>query len=338
MTTPEPLLDIRDLVQQRADGFRLTIASFSLLPGRSYAITGPNGSGKTTLLRTFGLVDPPIEGRMRFEGRDLSLGDANALTDFRRQTTLVMQHAFLFRGSVFDNVAYGLRFRRVPSGTFRSRVAQALKQVGLVGFEGRNARRLSGGESQRVALARALAVEPRLLLLDEPTAGVDTENADVIETAILRMREERRMGVVFSTHQWDQAYRLADEVSALRDGRMLDAGPVNLFSGEARDDGTTVVLHPGVVLQTVTDRRGPVHVHIDAEDIIVSRQPLASSARNSLIGTIVRAAVTDPFIDLTVDVGVLLSVRITRQSFAELGLNMGDRVAATFKSSAVRIL
>lgn len=325
-------------MQRRGDGFRLEIPALSIFPGRSYAITGPNGSGKTTLLRTLGLLDPPVEGRMWFEGKAIVPDASSNTVAYRRHVTLVMQHAFLFHGSVFDNVAYGLRLRGVPPDALRSRVLEAIEKVGLTGFEKRPARRLSSGETQRVALARALALEPRLLLLDEPTANVDNDNAAIIEAVIGEAQKERDMAVVFSTHQMDQAHRLAGEARTLRDGRMLDVGPVNLYPGEVEPDGTTVRLHESVILHTVTERRGEVYVHIPPDDIIISREALVSSARNSLPGAISRAAVADPFVDLTIDAGISLTVRITRRSFTDLGLNVGDRVYATFKSSAVRIL
>jgi tungstate transport system ATP-binding protein len=334
----DPLLRLERLVQQRTGGFRLDISEFTVYPGKSYAITGPNGAGKTALLRTMALLDLPVSGRMMFEGRPVSLTDAGVVHLYRRQVTLVMQHAFLFRTSVFNNVASGLRLRGVSPDVVRPRVLGVLETVGLADFDRRHARQLSSGEAQRVALARALAVQPRLLLLDEPTANVDADHAARIEAVLTRTRSERHMAVVFSTHQMDQAYRLADEVWSLRDGNILHAGPANLFAGQIEEDGQAVRLMPEVVLRVITDRRGPVYVHIPPEEVIISKAPLLSSARNLLRGTLVSATVEDGHIHLSIEAGVRLSARITRQSFVEMGLHVGDPICATFKVSAVHIL
>lgn len=334
----KPIAHIDHLEQRRDDGFRVVVSNWTIYPGKSYGITGPNGSGKTTLLRTLAFLDTPAEGAVRFDdGPDREIKKQDSLST-RRRVTLVAQNAFLFRSRVFDNVAYGLILRRVPSESIGSRVAAALKKVGLSGFEARMAQRLSGGEAQRVALARALALEPDLLLLDEPTANVDAENAALIETALIHARDERQMAIVFSSHQLDQAYRLADEVKSLRDGRMLEAGPTNLFQGEVEADGTAVRLSPGVAIQVITGRSGRVYAHIPPEDILVSRQPLVSSARNSFSGTITGASVSGAHIDLIVDIGFRLDARITQLSFSELDLTVGVTVFATFKSSSVQVL
>ncbi len=334
----KPIAHIDHLEQRREDGFRVVVSNWAIYPGKSYGITGPNGSGKTSLLRTLAFLDIPTQGAIRFEDFPDDASDRSDALSSRRRVTFVAQNAFLFRSSVFDNVAYGLLLRQFKSEAIGSRVAGALKKVGLSGFETRNARQLSGGEAQRVALARALALEPDLLLLDEPTASVDAENAALIEAALIDTRDERQMAIVFSSHQMDQAYRLADEVKSLRDGRLLEAGPTNLFQGEVISDGTAIRLSPGIVVQAITDRSGRVYIHIPPEDILVSRQPLVSSARNSFGGTITSASVSGAHIDLAVDIGVRLDARITQVSFSELELTVGVAVFATFKSSSVQVL
>ena len=334
----KPIAHIDHLEQQREDGFRVVVSNWTIYPGKSYGITGPNGSGKTSLLRMLAFLDTPTQGAIRFEGSPDRASDRWDSPSTRRRVTFVAQNAFLFRSSVFDNVAYGLLLRQFKSESIASHVAGALKKVGLSGFEARNAWQLSGGEAQRVALARALALEPDLLLLDEPTANVDAENASLIEAALIETRDERQMAIVFSSHQMDQAYRLADEVKSLRDGRLLEAGPTNLFQGEVASDGTAIRLSPELVIQAVTDRSGRVYAHIPPEDIVVSRQPIVSSARNSFGGTITAASVSGAHIDLVVDIGVRLDARITKVSFSELELTVGVAVFATFKSSSVQVL
>lgn len=333
-----PLLLAEDLVHTQAGGFRLSVPRFAVHPGRAYGITGPNGSGKTTFLKTLALLIRPAAGRLTFDGVVIT-GDDERAQHCRRQITLVMQDAYLFRTTVFSNVAYGLRVRGVPEPMVRTKVRRALEMVGLPDFETRTAHQLSRGEAQRVAIARALVLEPRLLLLDEPTANVDAAHAEAIEQIIGRTMDTHGMAVVFSTHNLDQAYRLTDEVVSLREGVMLDTGPTNLFAGEVEEDGglQRVRVAPDVVIQVTTARKGRIHLLIPPEDILVSRSPLESSARNSFRGAILRAVAERDQIRLGLHIGVELSAVITKQSFAEMGLTIGGEVYVTFKTSAVRV-
>jgi molybdopterin-binding protein len=336
----QPILQVENLSHQYHDGFSLQIEHFVLYPGRAYALTGPNGSGKTTLLHILGLLTAPQKCRLTFEEKQISMANAKEAWHYRRQVTLVMQRAYLLRTSVFNNVAYGLQIRGLKASLTQTRVLEMLKKVGLTGYETRSVHRLSGGETQRVALARALVLEPKILLLDEPTANIDEEHVARIESIIEEAREARQMTLVVSTHQMDQAYRMADEVLSLRDGHMLKAGPTNLFHGRIEDspEGTRVHLDSHVMLYTTASHRGSAYIQISPDDILVSKDPLASSARNSLKGSIAEASVEENRIRLDLDTGIRLTIYITRQSFAGLNLTVGNEIYATFKASAVRVV
>ncbi len=332
-----PLLSISSLKYKGDNGFIMEIPRLTLCEGRSYAITGANGAGKTTLLRILALLTPPSSGSVQFEGNQVL--DPSDTESARRRITLVMQDAYLFRTSVFDNVACGLRFRGISRDEIERKTDAALAAVGLSDFGGRKAQQLSRGETQRAAIARALVLGPRLLLLDEPTASVDSENAGMIEDIIKNTITPEGTAVVFSTHQVDQAYKLADEVVTLKDGVMLETGPTNLFEGVVVTDGggTSVRVAPGMYIQVLTDREDTVHLRIPPEDIIISRSPIESSARNSFQGTITSASVEGDHIRLQLDIGLSLVVAITIQSFADMQLTVQDTVFATFKTSAVKV-
>jgi molybdopterin-binding protein len=132
---------------------------------------------------------------------------------------------------------------------------------------------------------------------------------------------------------------LADEIISLRDGVMLATGPTNLFGGvvEQRQDGARVQMTPDVAIQVITERTGAVHIRIPPEDIIISRSPIESSARNSFSGAITAAVVEGDHIRLDLNIGITLSVVITKQSFADMRLTVDDTVYATFKTSAVKV-
>ncbi len=151
----------------------LDIDRLALLAGESYVLTGENGSGKTTLLRVMAGLEPAGIGACRFEGRAVDLRDYPAW--LREKVIYVHQHPYLFRGSIADNIAYGLKARGVRGEEREARVREAVAWAGVESLREVPAQRLSGGEKQRVALARARVLHPRLFLLDEPTANLDAE-------------------------------------------------------------------------------------------------------------------------------------------------------------------
>lgn len=189
--------------------------------GETLAVLGPSGAGKSTLLRLLNMLERPATGRITLLGQRLpSTGEAPLA--LRRQVTTVFQRPAILGGTVFDNVSYGLRLR--GRGRDRERAMAALDRVGLAGLAGRHTGTLSGGELQRVALARALAVDPAVLLLDEPTANLDPANVQLIEAAIAAARA-RGVTIVLVTHNLFQARRLADQAALLLEGRIVEQAP-----------------------------------------------------------------------------------------------------------------
>jgi len=199
----------------------LDIPSLDLEEKRIYAFSGPNGAGKTTLLSILNLLLPPSTGRIFYRGLDvLNLGKDKM--HVRRQMTMVTQGPYLFNTTVENNVAYGLKMRKVPKSQIRDTVSRCLAKVGLSGFEKRRARELSGGEVQRVAIARALATRPHVFLLDEPTANVDIQTVSILEPLLEELNSRFKTSIIMATHDIDQAHRLAHKVFTLEDGRIVD--------------------------------------------------------------------------------------------------------------------
>lgn len=196
--------------------------------GRIHGIVGPSGAGKTTILRILDLLEAPDAGEVRFHDRPIRPGTAEALAQ-RRSMAMIMQNPTVFRGSVFENVAYGLWLRGVPEEEIRGRVYGALDFVGLLDRATESALTLSGGEQQRVAFARATVLHPEVLLLDEFTANLDPANVRLLEDATRRYRATTGGTVVVVTHNLFQAKRLADRVAFLLDGRFQEVAPVKEF-------------------------------------------------------------------------------------------------------------
>ncbi len=200
--------------------------SFELRRGEVVALLGPSGSGKTTLLRAIAGLDHPDSGRIMLA--DQLLFDSQTKTAVpaaRRNLGLVFQSYALWpHRTVFENIAYGLRLRRVPADETRSRVAAAISQIGLEGLAERHPHQLSGGQQQRVALARAIVYNPQLLLLDEPLSNLDAKLREEARVWLRKIIEQLRISAVFVTHDQVEALAIADRVLLLEKGRTEQEG------------------------------------------------------------------------------------------------------------------
>lgn len=225
MTIP---LALSQVVKSYAGKTVLRGVDAAIHAGEIFGIVGPSGAGKTTVLRLLDLLESPDGGEVRFEGRTLRASSREALVQ-RRRMALIAQYPAVFRASVFDNVAYGLRLRGVAAEDVRGRVFAALDFVGLLDRASEMAGRLSGGEQQRVAFARATVLRPDILLLDEFTSNLDPANVRLLETATRRYRNETGCAVVIVTHNLFQAKRLAERVGLLLEGRFVEVAPAHAF-------------------------------------------------------------------------------------------------------------
>jgi len=343
-------------VSKRYDGVdALRGISLVVERGETLTIVGPNGSGKTTLLKILGVLESPTSGEIYFDG--VRIDDANA-AQFRQRSTMVFQRAIVLRGSVHDNIAYGLRLMSLSKAEMNRRIKDALMVVGLRGMERRNARKLSGGEKQRLSIARALALECELLLLDEPTANLDPESLSVVKETIARLGRETEMTIVMATHNLLQVEELSDRLVLLDRGEIVEAGPPtmllltpskemaqfarseNVFTGVSRPvEGISHVdIGGGVDVKAVFSSSGRIAIHIRPEDIILSKDWFKSSARNEFKGRIVAVEDLGPVVRLKVDVGRVFTVQITGKSFTEMDLNLGSELYLTFKASTVQLI
>lgn len=213
----------------------LQIDRLEIQSGEILSVVGPSGAGKSTLLRLLNFLEPPTSGYVRFAGHRFN-GRQPVPVKVRRQVTTVFQRPILLDRSVRGNVRYGLRLRGKRDSS--STVDDVLEEVGMDDLAGQQARRLSGGEAQRVALARAMVLNPRVLLLDEPTANLDPYNVGLIESIIRRLNETQDVTIVLVTHNVFQARRLADRVLFLLEGRPVEVAAVDAFFEAPEDERT----------------------------------------------------------------------------------------------------
>lgn len=192
---------------------------FSFSDHGIYVLTGANGCGKSTFLRICTLIESPDGGEINYfsEGFIIPKG-----LELRRRLTLVLPRVGIFNTTVFRNVSYGLGIRGIKGKDAAERVMDALDFVGLQHKKDQNGLTLSSGETQRLGIARALVIRPDLLFLDEPTASVDQKNTGIIEDIILKMKKDGKATVIMTTHDREQAARLADSLLVMRDGKIWE--------------------------------------------------------------------------------------------------------------------
>jgi sulfate transport system ATP-binding protein len=321
--------------------------SLTVQPGELLALLGPSGSGKTTLLRIIAGLEfaDPGSGRVLFDGQDVTGVPAGA-----RQVGFAFQHYALFRHmTVFENIAFGLRVRpkatRPAEGEIAERVRKLLALVQLGQFERRYPSQLSGGQRQRVALARALAVEPKVLLLDEPFGALDAKVRKELRRWLRNLHQEIHLTTVFVTHDQDEALEVADRVVVMNQARIEQIGTpeevydhpatpfvynflgqVNLFHGRLRDGG--VDLGGGTL--PAPDLAGRTHgeavAFVRPHDIRLHREPRGES---TLPARVRRIHAAGPIAQIELDRpdgGPSFTVQISRERQRELALQTGETV------------
>jgi thiamine transport system ATP-binding protein len=206
--------------------------SLAVAPGEIVAVVGPSGCGKTTLLRAIAGLEPPDAGQVRWDGKDLAKTSPHA----RGFGLMFQDHALFAHRTVAENVAFGLRMKRMPSRERSLRTTEMLRVVRLEGYEGRSVQTLSGGEAQRVALARALAPSPRLLMLDEPLGSLDRSLRDRLAVELGMLLRDLGQASIHVTHDQDEALAIADRLVVMSEGRVVRDGPATEVWRDPRDE------------------------------------------------------------------------------------------------------
>ncbi|MBM9604898.1 energy-coupling factor ABC transporter ATP-binding protein [Desulfopila inferna] len=225
------LYKIRSLRKIHGNSIILDIDALDIAAGKVYTLIGPNGAGKTTLLNILAFLENPTEGKITFRDAAVQFNERK-LHQLRQKVSLMDQYPILFTGTVRNNIEFGLKIRKIPAKKRAVMVKEVLEMVGMSAFIDADAHKLSGGETKRVALARALAIEPEVMLCDEPTANVDSENQEIILSILERCNREKKVSLIFATHYLSQAGRLADHTIILQNGRLSAMNRENVFRAE----------------------------------------------------------------------------------------------------------
>ncbi|KQU44336.1 sulfate ABC transporter ATP-binding protein [Rhodococcus sp. Leaf278] len=298
--------------------------SIDIPKGSLTALLGPSGSGKSTLLRSIAGLEQLDSGRVVLAGQDVTW-----VSPQRREIGFVFQHYAAFKHlTVRDNVAFGLQIRKRPKAEIAKKVDELLEIVGLAGFQSRYPAQLSGGQRQRMALARALAVDPQVLLLDEPFGALDAKVRADLRTWLRRLHDEVHVTTVLVTHDQEEALDVADRIAVLNKGRIEQVGsPEDLYDRPANNFVMSF-------LGQVAKLNGLL---VRPHDIRVGRDPSLAQAQAS--GTAESAGVTRAVVERVVHLGFevkvelknaatgeLFAAQITRGDSEALGLREGETV------------
>jgi tungstate transport system ATP-binding protein len=226
------LFQIRALRKVYGNRTVLDIPELDVNKGMIYALVGPNGAGKTTLLEILSLLNPPTAGKVIYNGRSIDFS-GRQLHDLRREIVLVQQNPVLFTTTVYKNLEFGLKIRGVPKDERDRIIGETLDLVGMRQFINARAHKISGGETQRVAIARALALNPKVLLCDEPTASVDVENQVAIINILRQVNTLKNITIIFTTHDRRQIASLAQHILFLDHGKPASDHAEKIFNRKA---------------------------------------------------------------------------------------------------------
>lgn len=229
--TPRPLLQLRGVKKAFGDTKVLDGVDLDVAEGETFVLLGASGSGKTVLMKHLEGLLQPDAGTVIIDGHDLSTGDRAALDAVRREVGVQFQSGALFDSmTVAENVAFPLREQQhLDKAEVQRRVTELLKLVGLEAAAQQLPGELSGGMRKRLAFARAMALRPRLLLADEPTAGLDPMTTETVDDAIVAAQKQLGVTAFVITHDLPTAFRIADRVGLLHEGRIIEAAPPEQF-------------------------------------------------------------------------------------------------------------
>jgi spermidine/putrescine transport system ATP-binding protein len=342
--------------------------SLEIHEGEFFSLLGPSGCGKTTTLRMIAGFEHPDSGVLRIKGVDVTGTPAN-----KRNTNMVFQHYELFpHMSVAENVAYGLKVKRVPKPEIRARVSSMLETVGVAGLENRQAKQLSGGQQQRVALARALVNQPAVLLLDEPLSALDAKLRKLVQLELKAIQHRLKTTFVYVTHDQEEALLLSDRLGIMHDGSLIQVGtPREIYERPAtpfvadfvgmlneftltvdhRLDDSLVAMRPRAGQQIVVVA-GPspaggdkLHVAVRPERVQLapfdSRSPGSDAGEQKTVlpGIVGEVMYLGPLTNYLVETEAIGRIVSQQQSHrGELTLRSGDRVWLSWDTDAAFLL
>lgn len=338
---PRIIYEIKNLTHSYGKGPQtINIDYLRICEGSVTGIVGPNGSGKSTLLRVLAFLEPYTGGSLFFGGLDPSGKEV----DIRKDVTYLLQNSYLLKRSVFENIAYGMRLRN-ETADLEERVHDSLERVGLSPskFAQRPWYRLSGGEVQRVALAARLALHPKVLILDEPTANVDESSALLVKEAAVSAWKEWGTTVIVATHDLAWLTEVSTDIISLFRGKIVGHGTENLIHGPwIRENGRVVrTLTDGQKIHALVKEEAELHAAVvNPSDIeLITDREIDSSRANRLRGTVTSMALERATGSALISVqagDIILKSRMPVEKIKEVQISPASEVILSFSPEDVR--
>jgi len=347
----QPLIEIRN-VSVTLGEFAVRDASVSVAQGEYFVLLGPTGAGKTVLLECLAGLYRPERGDICLEGQRI-----NELPPERRGLGYLPQDYALFPHlNVARNIGFGMKLRRKPAAEIERRTGELAALLGITHLLRRSPVKLSGGERQRVALARALAIEPKVLLLDEPLSALDEQTRESLCVELRRVHRELGTTTVHVSHNFEETLMVADKVGIIHQGRIRQVGAPeevfqrpnsefvarfvrseNILRGQAASNGRGLDIAVGTLRFAAAEGPvGEVYFTVRPEEVALSAQP-GDGRPNAFAGRVVRLVDRGALIRVDVEAGVTLVSLMGRRAFHESGLAVGQTVHAHFDPASVHV-
>ena len=327
-------------VNKKLGDFNLSDLSFTVDDGEYFVLLGPSGSGKTKTIELIaGLIEP----------------DSGSITGMgTKRIGLIYQNYMLFPHlNVFENISYGLRFMSLGKREIREKVFSVAEEFGITSLLDKKIEMLSGGEKQRTAIARATVISPGIYIFDEPTSALDRSLKEKARILFRNLHKRTKKIFIHVTHDFEVALSLADRIGIIFNGEIVQTGTPdqifctpsskevadflgykNVIKGEVRK---SVFRSNGVSFAVNGEDSNLSYIAIRADDVFLSLNKFRSSARNSFRGVVSDFVKRSSVVEVIVDIGLPISVDITRKSFNEMEIKKGKKLWVTFKVSSVKV-
>ena len=334
--------------------FFLNDVTLDIEKGEYFVVLGPTGAGKTILLEAIAGIYSPDRGKILMDGRDIT-----NIPPRSRNISMVYQDYMLFPHlTVEKNISFGLKLKKITAKEIKKKIDGISRMLNVRHLFHRFPGTLSGGEKQRIAIARAVVTEPKALLLDEPLSALDAQTREGLRYELKKIHSVTGITIIHVTHNFEEVFSLGDSVAVMNEGKIIQVGNPddvfrrpncefianfvgveNLFKGRSTvNNGTSDITINGIKIVSTACNSGDSVVSIRPEDILVSRNKIESSARNSFSGKITDVIDKGAIIKIVADCGIPISAIITRRSFDDMGLSRGMSAYFTFKASDVHFI